>query len=139
MTHDPCMYYRDLSPYTYHRELEGIESTDYSKHVSVGWLDSKFTFPTGDAPPDFLEKLFLLCLKPLAETRGFHSCNLCKNPNYLAQTIAERNGVVCYLGNGEVHVASFDRVYVAPTLIYHYVSAHLYLPPGEFIDAVLLS
>jgi hypothetical protein len=40
-------------------------------------------------------------------------------------------------GNGEIRVAAANGItYVAPVLVLHYVVAHKYLPPQEFIDAV---
>jgi hypothetical protein len=29
------------------------------------------------------------------------------------------------------------KIYAAPTMIVHYIESHSYLPPGEFIDAIL--
>ena len=41
-------------------------------------------------------------------------------------------------GNGEIRVTDRSGVtYVAPVLIRHYVSEHEYVPPRQFIDAVL--
>ena len=40
-------------------------------------------------------------------------------------------------GNGEIRVSDGNVMYAAPTLIYHYVVAHAYLPPEAFIAAVL--
>jgi hypothetical protein len=42
------------------------------------------------------------------------------------------------LGNGEIHVSAggIYWTYSAPTLIYHYILRHQYLPPKEFLDAV---
>ncbi|MCX7805518.1 MAG: hypothetical protein N3A38_10060 [Planctomycetota bacterium] len=38
----------------------------------------------------------------------------------------------------EIRVLGRDgKIYAAPTLIYHYVVAHKYRPPQEFIDAVM--
>ena len=44
-----------------------------------------------------------------------------------------------YLGHAEVWVPSPDQrlTYAAPDLIWHYVTAHGYLPPKEFQEAVL--
>jgi len=50
-----------------------------------------------------------------------------------------RDGKEIYLGNGSIEVSASEEgvVYHAPTLIYHYIVDHQYLPPQEFIDAVL--
>jgi hypothetical protein len=42
------------------------------------------------------------------------------------------------MGNGEIRVLGADGVtFVAPVLILHYVTEHHYLPPPQFVDAVL--
>jgi hypothetical protein len=41
------------------------------------------------------------------------------------------------VGNGEIRVSGKDGiVYAAPTLVCHYIQAHGYFPPEEFIEAV---
>ena len=57
------------------------------------------------------------------------------------QTIRMRSGLrPVWLGNGEIRVTGEDgTVYAAPTMIAHYVAEHHYLPPQEFVDAVLRS
>ena len=43
-----------------------------------------------------------------------------------------------WLGSAEIRVFSNEGVtYAAPNLIYHYIVDHHYLPPEEFIRAVL--
>jgi hypothetical protein len=42
------------------------------------------------------------------------------------------------LGSAEIRVpGSGGRIYAAPDLIYHYVEAHGYRPPDEFVEAVM--
>lgn len=42
------------------------------------------------------------------------------------------------LGSAEIRVGlPGGRWYAAPNLVYHYVTAHNYRPPDEFIEAVL--
>jgi hypothetical protein len=41
-------------------------------------------------------------------------------------------------GNGEIRIAAASGViFVAPVLILHYVAAHSYKPPREFLDAAI--
>jgi hypothetical protein len=41
-------------------------------------------------------------------------------------------------GNGEIRIAATNgMIYVAPVLILHYVVAHRYLPPQEFVAAAI--
>ena len=43
------------------------------------------------------------------------------------------------LGNGEIQIAGEgNTVYVAPTMIVHYIMDHHYVPPEAFIEALRL-
>jgi hypothetical protein len=120
-------YYADMTPYEYF---------DEPNTVNIGWLDPPHPFPTGDVTLDFLDRLFALCQLPVKKTRGYHQCQLCTKPEY---PIRVRRGQhdLC-LGSAEIRVTTADgKRYAAPDLIYHYVTAHNYKPPGEFIRAVM--
>jgi hypothetical protein len=54
---------------------------------------------------------------------GFHRCELCRE----------------FTSHRNLGVPADDLLYVAPEMISHYVEEHEYLPPREFIDAVLAS
>ena len=107
--------YPDLSPYDY----LGSESAT----VNVGWLSSVVDYEQGDTSSTFLKRLTLLCKNPPGRyaTMGFHACEFCGR----------------FLGGSEIRVIAPDKVYAAPVLVFHYVEAHNYRPPQEFIDAVL--
>jgi len=60
-------------------------------------------------------------IQPYVVAAGFHTCELCAD----------------FRRSGEIFVPSETVLYVAPVMIDHYVRAHRYLPPREFIDAVL--
>jgi hypothetical protein len=101
-------------------------------HVrAVGWLDSERDFPKGASPAGFTRKLqeFVDDWSQSATWLGFplflggHSCEFCRNAS----------------GAGDFGVPSGTLLFVAPTLILHYVEAHEYLPPLEFVRAVLKS
>jgi hypothetical protein len=82
-------------------------------------------------------RLLPLCLEPIELYRGFHECDLngCKN---IALKFTLPNGEEEWLGNGEIEVAGENgKSYRAPSLVYHYIVEHNYLPPPEFITAVL--
>ena len=50
----------------------------------------------------------------------------------------KRCGKTLRLGFAEIRAFSDDgKVYAAPNLMFHYIVDHSYLPPSEFIDAVL--
>lgn len=115
------MYFDDLTSYI-------AEPFGDPKHaVTVGWLEKGYPFKTGSAPRPLLSRLRKLAKNPKKLMWGFHACDIC-TPSWRQRP----------QGNGEIHVISSDgTTYVAPTLIVHYIKAHDYLPPAEFIDAVL--
>ena len=114
-------FFADLSAFEYapQPELRGA--------LNVGWLARGERFATGRTTAAFREKLRALCASPAIRHRGFHTCEfgLCR---FVERWAARGNGVIVVEGRG--------KRYAAPTLIYHYVTRHRYLPPPEFIDAV---
>lgn len=97
--------------------------------LNVGWLGKGHIFKTGKT-----SRLFRRKLRRIAQNRidhgmdGFHSCEFCKRRGEAPAGIGE----IRVDGKGSI-------IYVAPTLIVHYVEKHKYLPPQEFVDAVLAS
>jgi hypothetical protein len=63
-----------------------------------------------------------------------------KNPhlraNYRRHTI-ERDGLVVHFGASNLYVPGNGCVYVAPSMIAHYVDVHSYEPPTAFWEAVM--
>jgi hypothetical protein len=101
-------------------------------HVrAVGWLSSAHDFPTSDVPLEVLERVRELCqrwqdcLEPLSfgRFRGLHTCELC---HY-------------FKAYGNIGVPAGDLLYVAPEMLAHYIEAHRYAPPAEFVAALLAS
>ncbi|MBK8252213.1 MAG: hypothetical protein IPK82_06040 [Polyangiaceae bacterium] len=64
--------------------------------------------------------------------RGFHRCEFCS----LDEVVAEKDGVVKLLGSAEVWLPGESVLYAAPNLIVHYIRAHGYQPPAEYLRAV---
>jgi len=99
-------------------------------HVrAIGWLSDQHPFPIGDTPPEFLTRLEKLChrwgdgLEPLAwgVFMGPHRCELCGG----------------FTASGNIGVPAGDVLFAAPQMVAHYVKAHRYSPPAEFVAAVL--
>jgi hypothetical protein len=110
-------FFPDLSPYTYFpHETPGT--------VNVGWLERSNSFAVGKTSEEFRARLLQLCERPVRQTRGIHLCPFCRGKNRVG-------------GSAEIRVAGVDKVYAAPELIHHYVVAHGYKPPEEFVTAVL--
>ncbi|GLZ29987.1 hypothetical protein Lesp02_21770 [Lentzea sp. NBRC 105346] len=112
-------WFADLTPYEYLRSVPGM--------VNVGWLSKKAPFPTGPVPDGVLPALRTLASQRTHVTRGWHWCEFCGGHR------DERAR-----GHMEIHVPGADgRSYSAPDLLPHYIEAHSYQPPLEFVEAVL--
>ena len=111
--------------------------------VNVGWLDEYHSFPRGAVPDLFLDRLKeLVCCESRNETLGFHASPFVEmHPNQFynvgCNVAVSHCGRQILLGSAEIHVEGPLKIYGAPDLIYHYVYDCQYLPPNEFIDAVL--
>ena len=121
------MYFADLTPFSYNiPELQGF---------SIGWLDEAHGFPRGVVPSGFVERLAEICSRPVVQHRGFHVCEFCEfepDPTFAVQKAAGA------LSSSVIRVVGRDgRVYHSPAMIRHYVEAHSYQPPPEFIEAVM--
>ena len=92
---------------------------------NVGWLGGGSEFPVGETSEEFRKALAILCDDPIMSHRGFHKCEFCQSGS--RET-----------GNGQIRVRDHEgRWYAAPTMVGHYVSAHGYRPPEEFVNAVM--
>jgi hypothetical protein len=104
---------------------------------NVGWLARWRRHRRGEAPSPFVAALGELVRdEPRARTRGAHPCHRCgaSGPTGLPVEIGGRRVL---LGSAEVRVIAADGSWlIAPDLVYHYVTAHRYLPPEAFIEAV---
>ncbi|AVP96808.1 hypothetical protein C7S18_06155 [Ahniella affigens] len=130
------MFFADLTPYEY----GPCQPND--NLVNVGWLAREHPFASGEVPKEFLMALRKLVASPVNLYRGSHICELCPAP-----PLRLSPGGIPMLypppettGNGEIRIRGLrGLVYVAPVLVAHYVEAHKYLPPAEFIEAVASS
>jgi hypothetical protein len=121
-------WYPDGTPYVY---LPGSAQGG----TNVGWLDAAHEFPHGSVAEEFVDALGRICAEPTSRTRGWHACELCSAP---APVVIEIGGLRLSLGSAEIRVRSATgKLFAAPDLIYHYVTAHSYKPPEEFVAAVL--
>jgi hypothetical protein len=91
---------------------------------AIGWLTKDKPFATGKTDSEAFAKLKELMQAPWQPmiTLGVHECELC-------QFDTPCGNLNLFLPNGNV-------VFVCPELIVHYIAAHHYRPPDEFITAV---
>src|SRR5438876_5886423 len=67
-------YYPDLSRYTHHLSLRR------RKTLNVGWLDGGHQFEVARPAKWIVERLWSYCQFSLAESHGYHDCNLADCP-----------------------------------------------------------
>lgn len=121
--------YDDLSEYSYDSECVRPGTKN------VGWLHSGTQYAQATPTREMLERLWAYCRISVSQTRGIHECDLCMPGNLSWR--GELSGEKLVLGSSEIRVFSVEGgVYAAPTLIYHYVSCHHYLPPAVFLEAM---
>ncbi len=111
------MFYQDLST-----ECQA-DSGEYIR--AVGWLGAGHPFTTGEVDPVFMDRLrehILNAWQPFV-FMGCHACELCQD--------------MWALGSRNVWIPTKAVIYVFPQLIVHYIKDHRYLPPQEFITAVM--
>jgi hypothetical protein len=150
-------YFPDLGALTYFGDHLG-------PLTAVGWLDGGHDFTRREVTPAFFERLFDFLLDPWQPVGflGSHACDFCwadparaelraalrstKDPAPLRAALARMNrpwarltmgGRTIQMGNNNVFVPGEGCVYSAPSMVAHYIDAHGYGPPDEFIAAVL--
>lgn len=98
--------------------------------LAIGFLHRKRSFPTGTPPNGFLEKLKPFCLDPLTvcKIQGRMKCPICNE-----RVDLDGEG----LGSAEIRVLGKEDIYAAPDLIYHYIAVHDYIPPPDFVHAIM--
>ena len=122
-------YFEDLSPYSY------LSSRTEENAVNIGWLDNKHDYAHGKLPTLAIEALFSLCANPVNRTRGYHNCPFCQTSGF--GFVVERCGQKVRLGSAEIRTQGSDKTYVAPDMLYHYVTGHDYLPPDDFVTTLI--
>ncbi len=99
------------------------------KRFEVGWLHPDEPFRQGAAPAGFVARLkeFSNRARFCSEAfnwgayGGYHTCEFCQQAH----------------ATGSLGVLFEGKLYHAPTMIIHYVEHHQYVPPDEFIEAVM--
>lgn len=133
MSESELMYYDDLSDYCFYLK------TPVQQVKNVGWLKKNHSFTKGHVSKIFLEKIAKIIVihsgVHVNRRRCQNSCELCGC--YVPEISV--NGISEWLGFSEIWIPSIRQGYffAAPSLIYHYVMEHEYLPPKDFIEAVM--
>lgn len=128
------MFIEDRSAYHYRVPF------DLPLVQTVGWLDCEHEYTRGTVKDEFIQKLWQI-IETRTESfdlhaniiRGIHPCNFCGRDIFRKRNDGKRT----MLGMSELWVPFGVNWFAAPSLIVHYVEEHSYLPPVEYIDAVM--
>jgi hypothetical protein len=110
---------------------------------AVGWLDPAHPHARGKIAPQFAHRLADLLREPWQPltAAGIHTCSFCRLTNGTHgryPTSPQIHGFVeLSLGCNNLFVPSKGFVFVAPSLVIHYIDCHEYAPPSEFVEAVI--
>lgn len=121
--------YDDLTKYCYCNRQE-------NNTVNIGWIENS-PFRQGDVTQDFILNLWEYIKFPIYLARGIYR-NIYLD-NRIDSFIACFEEYQILLGTAEIRVINSEKtvIYAAPNLILHYILNHNYLPPEEFIEAVI--
>lgn len=158
------MYYPDLT--CYRIDSCSKVSTVYPKLKNIGWLDAEIDFKKGGIAAHLIKKLKEILFlhvrniedkensifdesKAILVHTGFsrgsaYQCPLCEERKDISVEPTNlqyyNGGKSILLGINEIQIPSMvkDEYYIFPTMAYHYIVEHEYIPPKEFLDALEL-
>lgn len=126
-------YFPDFSKYKY---TDKGDKGECMTILNIGWIDKEHDFKKGVVHESLINNILKKCTRPINRTRGYHICPFCDQPSFGVRVELD-NGDSLILGSAEIRVKGKNQVeYACPDLIYHYIVAHQYMPPKEFLDAL---
>ena len=125
-------YYADLAPCDYFGKPT-------NPLIAVGWLEAGKPYPQDKLRDEVFQKIMQILSKAWQPMvfMGSHQCDLCPATVGVRFCSLQRYGLSVSFGVGNLFVPGDHRVFVAPSMIVHYIDAHQYHPPEEFCRAVL--
>jgi hypothetical protein len=128
------MHFEDRSNYSYYLKKP------VNNVFNIGWLESDKEFSKGEVNKLILDKLAeILTSKNDVDvhvnwTRSLDPCAL----TGCTDISMSNEGKEIFLGGSEIWLPSIHKgnYFAAPSLIYHYIQEHEYLPPKEFLDSI---
>jgi hypothetical protein len=125
-------YFDDMTPCTYFDRWQ-------DRLTAVGWLAPGRAYQKGEVSEEFFSALVMMLKKPWQPfvAAGYEPCRFCRfsrgtaKLRYLDTEIS--------IGSNNLFVPDDRQVFVAPSMIAHYIDSHEYQPPLEFQSAVVRS
>ena len=120
------MHIADLAPF------DEPPYSSANQLIAVGWLEPTHPYSIGDVNDRFIRKLMELLVNPWepAVTMGRHCCGFCRlsgGPSTFQLPRGVQTPAV-QMGTANVWVPADGRIFVAPSLVLHYIDAHGYAP-----------
>jgi hypothetical protein len=129
------LFFEDLSPCMY----VASSPAEGEKLKAVGWLawGHPYTQRQLQLPETRFGQLLRLLVDPWEPVcfMGSHECEFCPEKN--AHDTIEHDGLLVHFGANNLYVPANGCIYVAPSMIAHYVDIHSYEPPAVFWEAVM--
>jgi hypothetical protein len=129
------LFIEDLSPCMY----VASSLAEGEKLKAVGWLGWGHAYKQRQLqlPETPFGRLLRLLVDPWEPIcfMGRHECEFCPEEN--VQNTIGRDGLLVYFGANNLYVPANGCIYVAPSMIAHYVDIHSYEPPAVFWEAVM--
>lgn len=141
-------YFEDLSRCDYFGSF-----APEAQLIAVGWLDHLHPISTGTVPDGVMSRLVDFLKDPcdFISFWGYHQCEICRPegvqlpPSPTREQIAEElsrdsklfPGLDLGSANLFIPVPGRLEIYVAPSLIVHYIRSHDYFPPLQFQEALM--
>jgi hypothetical protein len=129
------MHYTDLTP------IWLPPSEGSPKLLAVGWLEPGREYRRGEVETEFVAILADLLVNPWqpAISMGRHTCGFCRlsggPASFRFGNLASSSEAP--LGVSNLWLPANGFLFIAPSLILHYMDAHGYSPPDEFQAAVV--
>ena len=128
-------HFEDLSPLGYF----GAEYSDVLR--AIGWLEPGHNYTRGHVEREFFERLCELLQRPWSPVHfmGAQDCGFCRFTGGNPTQLQRKTGLVRIPGHSclNLFVPGDGVIYASPELIAHYIDAHEYRPPDEFMESVL--
>jgi len=113
------------------------ELADDGAIVSIAYLSRDREYPQGGLPDEVFDRLVALVKRPFGAWCGHHDCDLDPCGSGSPIKVKYKGQSISTCCSSDILVPGENVVYSAPALILHYIRAHHYQPPAEFVDAVM--
>jgi len=125
----------DLAPCRYFFK----DDVTATKLIAVGWLEGSHPYPQGAIGDELFERLVEVMalsfwIAPV-QSLGGHRCSLCPDGEREQEKFSFR-GRRFGMGAANLFLPGEAALFVAPSLVIHYVRDHFYRPPEAFCQAL---